>query len=30
MTAYFAEKVGETGHVYAVDISEKQLAPERR
>ena len=25
MTAYFAEKVGETGHVYAIDISEKQL-----
>ena len=25
MTAYFAEKVGENGHVYAVDISEKQL-----
>lgn len=30
MTAYFAEKVGENGHVYAVDISEKQLEVTRK
>jgi len=30
MTVYLAEEVGETGHVYAVDMSEKQLEVARQ